>query len=124
MARIVICEDNAQICRMLERGLAQDGNKITVTSTVRDCLGSLEQGIPDLVLIDILLQGENALALIRQLRATYRDLTIIAMTGAGHELAHAAVAQGADGVLAKPFLLETLEALIGNLARTKKSSPA
>jgi two-component system phosphate regulon response regulator OmpR len=115
MTRIVICEDNQQLCRLLERGVEQDGLKVTVTSTVRDCLDTLSREGADLVLIDILLKGENTLALIRQLRAEHRALKIVAMTGAGHALACAAMAQGADSVLEKPFLLDTLEDLVASL---------
>ena len=120
MARIVICEDHPPTCRMLERGLEQEGLTLAFTSTVQECQGLLSQGIPDLLLIDLLLQGENTLALIRQLRAEHRELRIIAMTGAGHEWVRAALVHGADGALEKPFLLDALEDLIGSLLPAAK----
>lgn len=122
MARIVICEDNQRICRMLLRGLDQEG--LTFTSTVQECWSIVARETPDLVLTDLLLEGENTLALIRQLRAEQRGLKIIAMTGAGHEWVRAALLLGVDGVLEKPFLLETLENLIESLTRGDRAPTA
>ncbi len=119
LSRIVICEDNPQLCRLLVRGLDLEGVKITVTTTVQGCLGTLTGAAPDLVLTDLLLKGENTLALIRQLRAEYSGLKIVAMTGAGHEWLGLALAQGADCALEKPFLLDTLAELIQELITGK-----
>jgi CheY-like chemotaxis protein len=115
MSHIVICDDDPQVCRLLVRALADHGDEVTVTTTVPECHRSVRQGAPDLLLTDLLLQGENTLALIRQLRADFRTLKIVAITGAGRLWAHAAVQQGADCVLEKPFIMESLTELVQTL---------
>lgn len=117
MSSIVICEDNQQICRMLERGLQHDGSDVTITKTVAECQHALMQGSPDLLLTDLLLKGENTLDLIRKFRTNNHDLIIIAMTGAGTEWAEAALFNGANCALEKPFGLDTLSSLISSLVK-------
>ena len=115
MARIVICEDDPQVCRLLRQVLEPMGYDLTVTTTVPECRRTMAQGAPVLLVADLLLRGENTLVLIQQLRAAHRALLIVAITGAGHTWAHAAVQHGADCALEKPFVMETLTELLHSL---------
>lgn len=115
MSRILICEDDPQVCRLLTRVLEERGDDIVVTSTVLDCLVSVAERKPDLLLADLLLQGEDTLSLIRQMHADFYHLKIIAITGAGRTWAHAALQHGADHVLEKPFIMDALVELIQHL---------
>jgi DNA-binding response OmpR family regulator len=83
--------------------------------TARDtatALAVLEERLPDMVLLDVGLPGEDGFALCRRLRALprFRTVPIVAVSGLGpREGARAAArAAGCDGYLAKPFDLDEL----------------
>ncbi len=106
--RLVICEDNEMICRLLEQVFDQDGRTVVVTSTTAACREACRTGSTDVLVTDLMLKGENALGLIRKLRAEQPEIRIIALTGGGDSWVEAAIAHGAHYVLEKPTDMETL----------------
>jgi two-component system phosphate regulon response regulator OmpR len=86
----------------------------------------LERGVPDVVLLDIGLPGEDGLALARYLRERY-DLGIIMVTGAGEVVDRiVGLEMGADDYVAKPFDPRELRARLKSVLRRvqARSAPA
>jgi DNA-binding response OmpR family regulator/pimeloyl-ACP methyl ester carboxylesterase len=81
----------------------------------------LAQQLPDVVLLDIQMPGEDGLNLARALRANFPGLGIIMVSGVG-EVADRIVAleMGADDYLTKPFDLRELLARIKSVVRRRK----
>lgn len=72
-------------------------------------LGAAEQAAPDVILLDIHLQGENSLELISAMKEKFPAVTVIIMTGDQDEaLIMQAFENGASGYLYKPFKLAEL----------------
>lgn len=86
---------------------------------------AMEQQLPDLVLLDIMLPGEDGLQILRKLRAhvTTADLPIIMMTAKGTEYDKViGLDSGADDYIAKPFgMMELVSRVKALLRRTKKA---
>ncbi len=76
---------------------------------------ALEEAVPDLILLDIMLPGEDGLTLLRHLRADQRttDITLINVTAKGSEFDKVqGLDLGADDYIAKPFGMAELAARV------------
>ena len=85
---------------------------------------ALESSRPDLVVLDVMLPGEDGLSLCRELRARSR-LPVIMLTARGDELDRIiGLEMGADDYLAKPFNPRELLARINSVLRRTRALPA
>jgi two-component system phosphate regulon response regulator OmpR len=77
----------------------------------------------DIVLLDIVMPGEDGLALAREIRA-HSDLGIIMLTGRGEMLDRViGLEVGADDYIAKPFHLREVLARVKSVLRRRKAPP-
>ena len=121
MNRILLVEDDPAIRRLLVELLAEEGY---------DTAGDGQAGVhaarafrPDLILMDLMLPVLDGMEATRQLKAdpATRDIPVIAIS-AGPNLRIHASDLPADGVVAKPFDLDTLLAAITVQLR-RRSAP-
>lgn len=123
---ILIVEDEAEIDELLEENLHALGFE---TCAVRDGAGlfdALSRRKPSLILLDIMLPGEDGLSLCKRLRVPgsgFETVPIIFLSALG-ELADRVVGLeiGADDYLAKPFEMRELVARIRALLRRSSMS--
>jgi len=117
LARILVAEDNVVNQRVAAGLLTRRGHQVTVVSTGREALATLQAGTFELVLMDVQMpdmDGFEATAAIRAWeRTTGRHVRIVAMT------AHAMIgdrerclAAGMDGYLSKPIDQRSLYAIV------------
>jgi len=73
---------------------------------------------PDIVVLDISLPDSDGFSVSRQLRATYREIGIVMLTGRGESVDQVrGLSEGADSYLSKPVDIEVLVATLHSLAR-------
>src|SRR3954467_11188823 len=100
---ILIVDDQQEICDVVQEYLTGEGYRV---STAHDGLGmrrTLAQGHVDLVILDLMLPGEDGLTLARSLRSE-SGIGIIILTGRGEEVDRiVGLEMGADDYLPKPF---------------------
>lgn len=104
MARILFVEDDGMLRRAVSRVLRRAGYAVFSAGTLSAARAALRHaGIPDLILSDVVLNGETGIELVREVRARDLDVPVIFMTG-HPELATAihAVELGAFRYLTKP----------------------
>ena len=83
---------------------------------------ALESGRPDIVVLDLMLPGDDGLALCRDLRAR-SEIPIIMLTARGEETDRiVGLEMGADDYLAKPFNPRELLARIKSVLRRARES--
>lgn len=115
---IGIFEDNFTLRSNIERYLAMTGSYQVVFSepnTQMYCSKDHELQ-PDVILLDIHLQGENSLGLISCMKEKFAGVFIIIMTGDDNEqLIMEAFENGANGYLYKPFKLSDLQTTLKKL---------
>ena len=105
MARILIVEDSPDNMKLFRTILGLKGHEVSGLSGGEGLLEAIEQGSPDLVLMDIQLPGKDGFALLEEIRksslATVRviALTAHAMTGDRER----ALDAGFDGYITKPI---------------------
>jgi DNA-binding response OmpR family regulator len=117
--RVLVVEDEERIADLLRRQLEAGGFEVTVAARAATALSALEYGLPDLVLLDLILPDVNGYQLCAILRRLYSHATlpIVILTGVEQcteGLQHEAA--GADAYLRKPYdaaeLIQTIRTLV------------
>src|SRR5213595_4345565 len=102
--RIVVVDDDARIRDLLRRYLTQEGFEVLLAEDAKALNRVLTRETVDLIVLDLMLPGEDGLSICRRLRAA-NDVTPIIMLTAKVEDVDRIVGLelGADDYLAKPF---------------------
>lgn len=122
---ILVVEDDVEISRLVTRYLRANDCHVSATGDARDVDRLLEDGRIDLVVLDLMLPGEDGLSLCRRLRGHSR-VPIIMLTAKGDDIDRIiGLEMGADDYLAKPFNPRELLARIrAVLRRATAAMPA
>jgi DNA-binding response OmpR family regulator len=114
-ARVLLVDDDAEICQFMETLLGLEGFETRVASTAADALSALPEA--DVVLLDIAMPGIDGLELCRRMRAAgFRGPILVVSARPGPDLPRKAAEAGASGFVRKPFdnaeLVNRLRALV------------
>jgi CheY-like chemotaxis protein len=121
--RILVVEDDPDARDLLRTTLELVGARVTVAGTVQEALAALEARLPDVVVSDIGMPGEDGYALVRKLRARPPEaggaLPAVALSAhAARDDAERSRAAGFELHIAKPIDPESLvDALAGLVGR-------
>lgn len=119
---IFLVEDNADIREMESYALRNSGYDVVECADGAELSRELEHTLPALVLLDIMLPGEDGLAILRRLRADERTarLPIMMVTAKTTEMDKVrGLDMGADDYLVKPFgIMELVSRVKALLRRT------
>lgn len=125
MALIYIVEDDDSIREIEEFALKNAGHKTLGFACAKDFYKKLEEVIPDICLVDIMLPDENGNEIVRRLRKDSRTqkLPVIMVTAKTTELDLVkGIEDGADDYIKKPFsVMELISRVKALLRRTKTS---
>ena len=83
MAKVLIIDDDSQICKMLVKAVEKDGIKAVYSLTLKEGIDTLNSDEFDVVLLDINLPDGDGLAAIETIKENPFDPEIIIMTGYG-----------------------------------------
>jgi two-component system OmpR family response regulator len=120
---ILIVDDDAEIRSLLGRYLQKNGLRTTAVGDGRAMWQALAQGAFDLIVLDLMLPGDDGLTLCRDLRAK-SDIPVIMLTARGDETDRiVGLEMGADDYLPKPFSARELLARIKVILRRARSLP-
>jgi len=119
-AHLLIVDDDARICRMLQRYLVQECFTVDTAPDGDSMWKMIEQTRPDLIILDVMLPGVDGLTLARELRAR-TSIGIIMLTGKSDSIdTIVGLEVGADDYVTKPFELRELLARIRSVLRRIK----
>ena len=100
---ILVVEDDREISRLVARFLTSHGCRVSTAGSARDMDRMLDANRLDLIVLDLMLPGEDGLSICRRLRTRSR-VPIIMLTAKGDELDRIiGLEMGADDYIAKPF---------------------
>jgi two-component system KDP operon response regulator KdpE len=119
---ILVIDDEAEIRKLLEITLRNNGYKVTLASTANEGLLMSANHPPDMILLDIGLPDENGQIVLKKLREWYQKPIMILSVQKDEENIIRALDSDANDYLIKPFRTGELLARIRSLIR--KSSPA
>jgi len=119
MARILVVDDEIEICEMLKKKLAPLGHEIETALNGKVAMRLQRENPFDLVITDIFMPEKEGIETIRELRRDYPHIKIIAVTGGYRygpgELLEAARMLGADRSFSKPFRLKDIQEAVEEL---------
>jgi two-component system phosphate regulon response regulator OmpR len=115
--RILIVDDDRDIRESMGEYLQGHGYEVALADGGEAMRRALAAALPDVVLLDLNMPGEDGLSLARWLRANH-DVGIIMVTGAGEVVDRVVGLEvGADDYLAKPFDPRELRARLKSVLR-------
>lgn len=118
-ARLLLIEDDADICESLQLILQNMGYTVRSVRDGESALAAFEQELPDVALVDIGLPGMNGNELARRVRQRWNNerLKLIAVTGYGQQADRRATREaGFDHHLTKPLKLDDLTRLLDKMS--------
>ena len=120
---ILVVDDDRAIRDSLARYLAKNGCRVSTADGGASMRKVLAASAIDLVILDVMMPGEDGLALCRHLRETTR-LPVIMLTAVGEETDRiVGLEMGADDYVVKPFNPRELLARIKSVLRRASSMP-
>ena len=121
--RILVVDDDAEIRNLLGEYLHKNGYNPTVVPDGRAMWDALARDQVDLIVLDLMLPGDDGLTLCRKLRSR-SDTPVIMLTARGEETDRiVGLEMGADDYLAKPFSPRELLARVKSVLRRARSLP-
>ena len=125
MGKLLVAEDDAEMARLLERGLVEEGYEVTLAPDGMDALIQAARNEYAAVVLDVMLPGMSGIEVCRRLRESQPLLPILLLT------ARDAVSDrvrgldaGADDYLTKPFAFTELTARLRSIRRREHLVPA
>lgn len=121
---VLVVDDEPRIRTMLRRYLVEEGFKVSEAGDGAGMRAVLAREAADLVLLDLVMPGEDGLSLARHIRQC-SEIPIIMLTGKGDVIDRVAgLETGADDYISKPFELREVLARIRTVMRRARPRTA
>ncbi len=113
MTKVLLVDDDPQVRRMLGETLRQEGLEVTEATSGKEALERYREGPADVVIMDIIMPGQDGVEAIHSLRGEFPEAKIIAVSGGspnipGERLLKTASQLGADRAFGKPMEIDLL----------------
>ncbi|MBI3068151.1 MAG: response regulator [Betaproteobacteria bacterium] len=120
---VLVVDDDAEIRNLLREYLEKNGYRVTTAADGKGLWAAINSTRPDLVVLDLMLPGDDGLTLCRDLRAR-SNVPIVMLTARGEETDRiVGLEMGADDYVPKPFNPRELLARIKRVLRRTRSLP-
>lgn len=120
---IILVEDDVRLSELVSRYLESNGFRVTVTHGGDQVVNQVQLSMPDLVILDLGLPGQDGLSICKQLRPGYPN-PILILTARDNDIDHVlGLELGADDYVIKPVEPRVLMARINALLRRCKTHP-
>jgi two-component system response regulator HydG len=121
MTRVLIVDDDAELCETLELGLRKRAYDVVWVTRAALALEKLLKEDFDVVLTDMTMPEIDGITLCEQIAANRRDVPVVVMTAFGNlDAAIAAIRAGAYDFITKPAQLDVLTIGLDRAARTRE----
>ncbi|MFC4619676.1 response regulator YycF [Camelliibacillus cellulosilyticus] len=121
--KILVVDDEQPIADILEFNLKKEGYDVIVAYEGDEALKKVEEELPDMVLLDVMLPQKDGMEVCREIRKKY-DMPIIMLTAKDSEIDKVlGLEMGADDYVTKPFSNRELIARVkANLRRHQQEA--
>ena len=121
--RLLVVEDDVRLCGLLERYLVEQGFEVVVAGDTLAADKHLQRHHIDLIILDLMLPGEDGLSFCRRLRAGDDRTPVIMLTARGDDVDRiVGLELGADDYLPKPGNPRELLARIRAVLRRRENT--
>jgi two-component system phosphate regulon response regulator OmpR len=122
--KILVVDDDLRLRQQLERYLSDQGFQARGVDGATAMDKALSRELYDLIVLDLMMPGEDGLAICRRLRGAGNEIAIIMLTAKGDDVDRiVGLELGADDYLAKPFNPRELVARIHAILRRRIAPP-
>ncbi|MEY2631449.1 MAG: two-component system response regulator OmpR [Pseudomonadota bacterium] len=122
--RILVIDDDLRLRDLLTRYLGEQGFEVRAVADAVQMDKLLNREHFDLLVLDLMLPGEDGLTICRRLRGTGNQTPILMLTAKGDEIDRiVGLEMGADDYLPKPFNPRELLARIHAVLRRQRQTP-
>ncbi|WP_340616691.1 two-component system response regulator OmpR [Xenorhabdus entomophaga] len=127
--KILVVDDDMRLRALLERYLSEQGFQVRSVANAEQMDRLLTREAIQLIVLDLMLPGEDGLSVCRRLRSQHNPIPIIMISAKGEEVDRIVGLEiGADDYLAKPFnpreLLARMRAVLRRQASELPGAPA
>jgi len=123
--KILVVDDDHRLRDLLDRYLLEQGFEVKVVPDSKAMDRALAREYFKLIVLDLMLPGEDGLQICRRLRGQSNNIPILMLTAKGDEIDRiVGLEVGADDYLPKPFNPRELVARISAILRRHHSVPA
>lgn len=113
MERILVVDDEKEVCSALKEFLEMKGYTVQAAHNGPAALETVAQWQPHIVLLDIIMPGMSGIEVLQHLRSDHPDTGVIMITAVtDEELGNDALKNGAGDYITKPVDLDYLEAVL------------
>lgn len=123
--RILVVDDEKDIQEIIRLNLLPEGYDVSVCSSADEARESMKKNRPDLIVLDIMMEGTDGYEFCRELRQTkeYKTLPILFLSAKSEEFDKVlGLELGGDDYLTKPFGMKELKARVKALLRRTSRS--
>ena len=122
--RILVVDDEPDVVTILTRYFSDAGFLVDAASHGGDALIAVSQYRPDVVLLDVLMEGLNGVQVLERIRALDPAIRVIMISGSGDStLRPRAMAMGAFAYVPKPLSLSDLHRQVSAALTQPGASP-
>lgn len=105
MERILVIDDELEICELLKGVLSKEGYKVGIAVSGNEGIKLIKQHPPNLVISDVIMEGLNGIGVLTQIKAMDKKIPVIMISAYGtHDSVIQALELGAVDFIAKPFI--------------------
>ncbi len=123
--KILVVDDDARIRDLLRRYLTQEGFEVLLAEDGKSLTRIMLRETVDLIVLDLMMPGEDGLSICRRLRAANDVTPVIMLTAKGEDIDRiVGLEVGADDYLGKPFNPRELLARIHAVLRRRPTQEA
>jgi DNA-binding response OmpR family regulator len=77
MAKILIVDDEVNVCKLYSEELASEGYETVCAATIEEAIDAVDKDSPDLIVLDIKLGEESGIDYLRDIVERHKDLPVI-----------------------------------------------
>ena len=114
MSTVLVVDDEPEVGRLLKILFELEDHQVVLISTYGEVMPAVRQILPDVVIMDLRVQGRETLELVRQMRREEKVAHIPVVMTSGTDCHRRCVEAGADLFVLKPFLpTQLVEQVVG-----------
>jgi PAS domain S-box-containing protein len=119
--KILAVDDDLNIREMIYQMLSLLGYNCKTAANVKEALHFLQQEDFSIVISDVRMPGIDGIELLKEIKSTYPDISVISITGYSHDYTFMdMINAGASDFILKPFSKDELEAKVNRIIREKE----
>ncbi len=119
---VLVVDDEPNIVLSIKFLMKQQGYEVRTASNGEEALQALNEKVPDLILLDVMMPKPDGYEVCQRIRATakWRAIPVIMLTAKGREVEREkGFAMGADDYITKPFATQELVAKVQAILHEK-----